>query len=76
MTFRDLWAVMAYFLGFEGTAGHDEQGHYIAEAGRQWAERVLRREDMLLYMHRALLEYARVSSEQRERMGFVADLMV
>lgn len=75
ISFRDLWAVMAYFLGFGSESGHDELGGNIAAAGQQWSERVLRREDMLLYMHRLLLEYARLCSDERDRLGYVADLM-
>jgi hypothetical protein len=74
MTFHDLWEVMAYFLGFGTKPGHDQQGRNIALAGREWAERVLRKEDMLLYMHRVLLEYARICDEQRDHLGYVADL--
>ena len=71
---KDSWAVLAYFLGFGDEPAHDVQGRTIAEAGRQWAQRVLRKEDMLLYMHRLLLEYARVTSDDRDTLGFVGDL--
>lgn len=47
----------------------------IAEEGRAWAERVLRREDMLLYMWRLLLEWARVCDDQRDWLGYVDDLI-
>jgi len=53
---------------------HDEVGAWIAEGGARWAARTLRKEDALVYVYRLLLEYARVSSEGRDRMGFVADL--
>jgi hypothetical protein len=74
ISFRDLWEVMAYFLGFGDLPAHDEAGKDIAFAGRQWAGMALRREDMLLYMHRLLLEYARICDDQRDHLGFVADL--
>lgn len=74
ISFRDLWSVMAYFLPFGSRHGHDEQGRNIALAGQQWSDSVLRREDMLLYMHRVLLEYARLCSDDRDRLGYVADL--
>jgi hypothetical protein len=35
---------------------------------------VLRKEDMLVYVLRLLLEYARVVDERREVMGWVGDL--
>lgn len=38
-------------------------------------ERVLRKEDMLAYVYRLLLEYARVSDREREQMGFGGDLI-
>jgi hypothetical protein len=36
---------------------------------------VLRREDMLLYVWRLLLEFARVCDENRARLGYVDDLL-
>lgn len=53
----------------------DEAAKAIAEAGKAWAERVLRREDVLVYVYRLLLEYARVVDAGRERMGWVGDLV-
>lgn len=53
---------------------HDAVGAWIAEGGARWAQRVLRKEDALVYVYRLLLEYARCSSEARDKMGFVADL--
>ncbi len=35
---------------------------------------MLRKDDMQIYVLRLLLEYARVSDERREQMGWVADL--
>ena len=46
----------------------------MADAGKEWAEQVLRREDMQIYVMRLLLEYARVCDEKRERLGFIDDL--
>jgi hypothetical protein len=54
--------------------GHDEAARKIAERGQKWAEMVLRREDMQIYVYRLLLEYARVCDDRRERLGFVEDL--
>ncbi|PNH29710.1 hypothetical protein VD0002_g412 [Verticillium dahliae] len=53
----------------------DKAARWIAESGRAWASRVLRREDMRLYVWRLLLEWARVCDENRERLGFVGDLV-
>jgi Glycosyl transferase family 90 len=67
-TFVDLWAILEYFVS------HDDSAQKIALEGRYWADKVLRREDMLAYVYRLILEYARVSSIAREKMGWVADM--
>ena len=54
-TFADIWAIMEYFMGYDDPAGifhrpsHDAVARHIAESGQQWAEKVMRREDMLIY---------------------------
>jgi hypothetical protein len=53
----------------------DAAARFIAETGNRWAETVLRRDDMLLYTWRALLEFARVCDENRDTLGFVDDLI-
>lgn len=53
--------------------GHDDVAHAIARQGAEWAAQTLRKQDMLVYVYRLLLEYARVSGEERERMGWVGD---
>jgi len=68
-TFQDIYGIMDYFL-----SGRDEAARRIAEEGRAWANMVLRREDMVLYIWRVLLEYARICSDDREKIGFVRDL--
>ncbi|KAI3319865.1 glycosyltransferase family 90 protein [Xylariaceae sp. AK1471] len=69
-TFVDLYAILEYYLD----KGHDAEAQKIAEEGRDWAEKVMRREDMLLYVWRLLLEYARVVDPSRDRLAFVGDL--
>lgn len=54
--------------------GHDAVARKIAEEGQAWAEKVLRREDMLVYVYRLVLEYARIVSDEREKMMWVDDL--
>lgn len=77
--FMDFWGIMEYFLGYEGKEskipGHDKEAEKIAIAGQQWANRVLRKEDMAIYVHRLLLEYARLSDQRRDKMGWVGDLL-
>ncbi|PMD29110.1 glycosyltransferase family 90 protein, partial [Hyaloscypha variabilis F] len=53
--------------------GHDREGERIAEDGRQWAGRVLRKEDMEVYMFRLLLECGRIVDDRRQELGFVLD---
>lgn len=74
--FLDYYGIMEYFLGYEDKiAPHDAQAKKIATDGKEWAEKVLRKEDMQIYVFRLLLEYARVSDERREKMGWVEDLV-
>lgn len=51
---------------------HDAAARQIADAGREWSGKVLRREDMLVYVYRLLLEYARVVDDKRERLGWMS----
>ena len=50
--------------------GNVEAGEKIAEAGREWAGRVLRKEDMEIYMFRLLLEWGRLTDDRRDEIGF------
>jgi hypothetical protein len=54
--------------------GHDEAAQRIAAAGKEWADKVLRKEDALIYTCRLLLEYARVLDDKRDRLGWFDDL--
>ncbi|KAH8669133.1 lipopolysaccharide-modifying protein [Xylariales sp. PMI_506] len=67
-SFVDLYGVLEYLLE------HDAEAEWMAAEGQRWAERVLRYEDMKLYVWRLLLEYARVLSDERDRLAFVDDL--
>ncbi|KAH8903367.1 hypothetical protein BR93DRAFT_865817, partial [Coniochaeta sp. PMI_546] len=77
--YGDWFGIMEYFLGYEGEGGgvpgHDARAERIAVAGKEWAEKVLRKEDMQVYVLRLLMEYARVCDEKREGMGWVGDLL-
>lgn len=78
--FGDWYGIMEYFLGYTADGvtvqpGHDAAAEKIASSGKEWAEKVLRPEDMQIYVLRLLLEYARVSDERRESMGWVEDLL-
>lgn len=47
-----------------------QAGARIAEDSRQWAEKVLRKEDMQVYMFRLLLEWGRLTDDRRDEIGF------
>ncbi|PFH58082.1 hypothetical protein XA68_14201 [Ophiocordyceps unilateralis] len=73
--FSDYYGILDYFIGSNDRDGHDEAAERIASDGKEWAERVLRKEDMLIYVLRLLLEYARVVDKRRESMGWVDDIL-
>lgn len=52
----------------DGFRGNEHLARKIASAGREWSETMFRKEDMVAYMYRLLLEYARVMSLDREAM--------
>jgi hypothetical protein len=80
-SFVDMYGILDYFLGTgdDGVAmrkgAHDDAAKKIAEKGSEWADTVLRKEDMHVYMLRLLLEYARLCDDNRLKLGFVADLV-
>lgn len=49
---------------------HQREAERIATEGREWAEQVLRKADMEVYMFRLLLEWGRVVDDRRTEMGF------
>jgi hypothetical protein len=70
---HDVWSLLAYFggLGENGENGHEAEALKIANDGREWAAKVLRKEDMEIYMFRLLLEWGRVVDDRRNELGFV-----
>jgi hypothetical protein len=73
--FGDYYGIMEYFLGSDEVSAHDSAGAKIASEGREWADKVLRKEDMQIYVYRLLLEYARILDDRRASMGWVADVL-
>ncbi|OAA70789.1 Lipopolysaccharide-modifying protein [Akanthomyces lecanii RCEF 1005] len=73
--FTDYYGILDYFLGYEGRGAHDDAAEKIATEGKDWAERVLRKEDMEIYVLRLLLEYGRLLDDRRESMGWVGDVL-
>ena len=48
-TYIDVYGVLDFFLATEDNGAHDMMAERIAEEGRLWASKVLRRADMALY---------------------------
>lgn len=84
--FHGLLSTLAYFAGTNGVAAQPGReggeargrmkanvaaGEEIAEAGREWASRALRKEDMEIYMFRLLLEWGRLTDDRRDELGFM-----
>ncbi|BGP43474.1 hypothetical protein JCM10449v2_007509 [Rhodotorula kratochvilovae] len=68
--YSDLYNILAFFdggLDAQRSGNHDALAEEIAMAGREWAERFWRTEDMQAYLFRLLLEYGRLLDPARER---------
>jgi Glycosyl transferase family 90 len=52
---------------------HETEAKKIARQGREWAKKVLRRDDIEVYMFRLLLEYGRIIDDNRDRIGYSED---
>lgn len=71
-----LWSTLAYFAGAKTPKGkvlmkpHDHEAWQIADTGRRWANQTLRKEDMEIYMFRLLLEWGRLTDDNRDNLGF------
>ncbi|KXH67437.1 hypothetical protein CSAL01_02559 [Colletotrichum salicis] len=65
--FHELWDLLSYFgIDTEGK----RRAEAIAEEGRAWSRKALRREDMRVYMFRLLLEWGRLVDDERDQLGF------
>jgi hypothetical protein len=73
--YSDFYGIMEYFIGYDGRGGHDNAAEKIATESKEWAEKVLRKEDMQVYVLRLLLEYARLLDDRRESLGWVDDVL-
>ena len=76
---QGFWSTLAYFAGADGVmpngkriswAGHQKEAELIAEEGRAWSQKVLRKEDMEVYFFRLLLEWGRLTDDNREKLGY------
>ena len=75
---HNIFPTLAYFKGFPATEetqelpSHEDAAQRIAEDGKRWADRVLRKEDLEIYMFRLLLEWGRITDDRRDDLGFGA----
>jgi uncharacterized protein with von Willebrand factor type A (vWA) domain len=53
-------SIASFFIGDDHSPGHDKLAREIGQAGKDWAEKHWRMEDMEAYMFRLYLEWARV----------------
>ena len=70
-----VYSTLAYFAGIKNAKGtlmeeRVKEGEKIAEEAREWAGKVLRKEDMELYMFRLLLEWGRLTDDNRDQIGY------
>ncbi|EMD94100.1 glycosyltransferase family 90 protein [Bipolaris maydis ATCC 48331] len=77
---HDLFSSLAYFGGYgveernkRMMEGHIKAAEKIARDGKVWTEKVLRKEDMEIYMFRLLLEWGRLTDDARTEVGFRMD---
>lgn len=85
--YDDLYSLLTYFNGY-GTkpsstvqqaepnlyiAPHQEEAKKLARQGREWANKVLRRDDIEVYMYRLMLEYGRIIDDNRDKIGYSGD---
>ncbi|TFK24115.1 hypothetical protein FA15DRAFT_687615 [Coprinopsis marcescibilis] len=67
----DLHDALIFFRGDgNGEGAHEDLARKIAMAGREWSKTFWRREDLIAYFFRLILEYNRLMSENREMMSF------
>ncbi|KXT05307.1 hypothetical protein AC578_11039 [Pseudocercospora eumusae] len=81
--YDDLYSLLLYFIGFNPSDqdpvnqvtvwSHDYEAMKLARQGREWAAKVLRPEDIEVYLLRLLLEYGRIIDDNRDRIGVVGD---
>ncbi|QRV74770.1 glycosyltransferase family 90 protein [Ceratobasidium sp. AG-Ba] len=70
----DLYDIMEFFRGdSQGIGGHDDLARKIGLAGKIWSKTYYRKEDMIAYLFRLFLEYARVMDPNRDNMAFHLD---
>lgn len=83
--YDDLYSLLTYFVGYGKPAplgagdasvyipAHQDEAKKLARQGREWANKVLRRDDIEVYMFRLMLEYGRIVDDNRDRIGYSGD---
>ncbi|RAL64825.1 hypothetical protein DID88_001422 [Monilinia fructigena] len=82
--YDDLYSILTYFIGLgdansKGKDGkpyvqrHDFEARKLGRQGAEWANKVLRKEDIEIYTFRLLIEYARIIDDNRDRIGYSGD---
>lgn len=67
----DLHDTLIFFRGDgNGEGAREDLGRKIATESREWSLKYWRREDLIAYFFRLILEYARLQSLDREAMSF------
>lgn len=59
-------SIASFFIGGTKSRGHDKLGKEIGQAGKDWAAKHWRKEDMEAYMFRIYLEYARIMNRDAD----------
>lgn len=73
--YSDIYDVMAFFRGGpSGENAHDDLAYEIAMAGKSWAKKYMRWEDIEAYTFRQYLEYGRLYNADREDMDFILEV--
>ncbi|BEJ11490.1 hypothetical protein CspHIS471_0109120 [Cutaneotrichosporon sp. HIS471] len=74
LDYTDLRDALAFFAGdVDGNGGRDDLAENIGMSGREWAETFYRKEDMVAYVFRLYLEWARLQAPNRRAMAFKYD---
>ncbi|RYP03948.1 hypothetical protein DL764_004782 [Monosporascus ibericus] len=81
--YHGLHSTLSYFIGLKYNGplngksqtmdSRKEDARWIAEEGRKWAHKTMRKEDMEVYLFRLLLEWGRVIDDDRDNLGFVLE---
>ncbi|KAG1814630.1 glycosyl transferase family 90-domain-containing protein, partial [Suillus subaureus] len=73
--YSDLYNALLFFRGDpSGHGAHEDLAMKIAKRAREWSLQFWRKEDMVAYLYRLFLEYARVMDENRDSLNFELEL--